>query len=207
MGRTREPGGPDWEEQFVAYYSARGAILRRTAFLLCGDWHLAEDLTQTTFVNLYQAWRRIERHEVLDQYARRVLLRAFLDHRRRPWRRDVVAAPDSPDLDAEVWHDRGPEERMVLRSALLRLSKRRRAVLVLRFWADLSVEQVADVLQCPVGTVKSQTARGLAELREILGGALGDLAPPGRRLGSVTVDHVWQTAPLTAGLAMDRGGV
>ena len=190
MGRTRKPDRLDWEEQFVAYYLARGAILRRTAFLLCGDWHLAEDLTQTTFVNLYRAWRRIERHEVLDQYARRVLLRAFLDHRRRPWRRDVVAAPDNPHLDAEIWHDRGPEERMVLRTALLRLSNRRRAVLVLRFWADLSVDQVADVLRCPVGTVKSQTARGLAELREILGGHLDDLASPGRRWGSRTVDQV-----------------
>ena len=174
MGSAR--GRPAWEDDFVAYYADRGNILRRTAFLLCGDWHLAEDLTQITFTNLYLAWNRIERHDVLDQYARRVLLRAFLNQRRRPWRREVFTAPDSADLDTGVWHDRGRDDRLVLRTALLRLTRQRRAVLVLRFWADLSVEQVAEILDCPAGTVKSQTARGLANLRAILGDALRDLA-------------------------------
>ena len=172
-------GRQAWEEEFVAYYAERGAVLRRTALLLCGDWHLAEDLTQTTFINLYRHWNRIERHDVLDQYARRVLLRAFLNQGRRPWRREIVTSPDSPDLDTGIWHDREPDERLVLRTALLRLPRQRRAVLVLRFWADLSVEQVADVLDCPTGTVKSQTARGLAELRAILGDALRDSGPMG----------------------------
>jgi RNA polymerase sigma-70 factor (sigma-E family) len=171
---SRQPGRRAWEEEFIAYYAARGDILRRTAFVLCGDWYLAEDLLQITFTNLYRVWKRIERREVMDQYARRVLLRAFLNERRRPWRREVSTAPDSADLDAGVWYDRGSEESLVLRTALLRLSRQRRAVLVLRFWADLSVEQVAEVLQCPVGTVKSQTARGLAELRAILGSGVSD---------------------------------
>ena len=57
-----------WEDDFVAYYAAKGDMLRRTAFVLCGDWHLAEDLTQTAFTNLYRVWTRIERHDVLDQY-------------------------------------------------------------------------------------------------------------------------------------------
>jgi len=160
-----------WEDDFVRYYTERGPILRRTAMLLCGDWHQAEDLTQLTFINLYRHWHRIERHDVLDQYARRVLLRTFLNQRRRPWRREIATPPESAELDTGVWLDREPAERLLLRTALLRLSKQRRAVLVLRFWADLSVEQVAEVLECPIGTVKSQTARGLAELRAILGEA------------------------------------
>ena len=80
-------GGRD-DDEFVAFYRARGRHLRDTAYLLCGDWHLAEDLTQITFTKLYRSWRRIERHDVLDQFARRVLMRAFLDERRRPWRRE-----------------------------------------------------------------------------------------------------------------------
>jgi len=166
-----------WEDDFVAYYAAKGDILRRTAFVLCGDWHLAEDLTQTTFTNLYRVWNRIERHDVLDQYARRVLLRTFLDQRRRPWRREVPTVPASADLDRSRWEDAGPEDRLVLSTVLLRLPKRRRAVLVLRFWADLSVEQVAEILDCPIGTVKSLTARGLADLRALLGDTLTDLGP------------------------------
>lgn len=159
----------------MAYYTARADILRRTAYVLCGDWHLAEDLTQTAFTNLYRAWNRIERHDVLDQYARQVLLRAFLDQRRRPWRREVATAPESAQLDLARAEDRGAEERVVLRDALLRLPRRRRAVLVLRFWADLSVEQVAEILGCPTGTVKSLTARGLADLRAALGDSGVDL--------------------------------
>ena len=156
------------DDDFVAYYTARGAGLHHTAYLLCGDWHLAEDLTQTTFTKLYRVWRRVERHDVLDQYARRVLLRVFLDERRRPWRREFATVPDSPALDVTAPADPVPDERLELQAALMRLSKRHRAVLVLRFWADLSVEQVADVLGCSTGTVKSQTSRGLAGLRTVL---------------------------------------
>jgi RNA polymerase sigma-70 factor (sigma-E family) len=157
------------EDEFVAYYVSRGDRLRRTAFLLCGDWHLAEDLTQITFVKLYQRWQRIERHDVMDQYARRVLLRTFLDDRRLlPRRREVATEPRSSTLDNRVHHDPVPDDRLVLREALLRLSPQHRAVLVLRFWEDLPVEQVAEILACSTGTVKSQTSRGLARLREVL---------------------------------------
>lgn len=165
------------DEEFVAYYAARGRALRDTAYLLCGDWHLAEDLTQTTFTKLYRRWHRIERHDVLDQYARRVLLRAFLDERRRPWRREVSHVPDSAALDRQAppdpraGPDAAPDQREALRAALLALSERHRAVLVLRFWLDLSVEQTAAILNCSAGTVKSQTSRGLAHLRQVLGPA------------------------------------
>jgi RNA polymerase sigma-70 factor (sigma-E family) len=168
MGRVRRGGRLTEESDFVAYYTARGGSLRQTAYLLCGDWHLAEDLTQTAFTKLYQAWHRIERRDGMDQYARQVLLRAFLDERRRPWRRERAVSPDSVALDSRSHHDPEPDDRVLLRAALSRLSKRHRAVLVLRFWADLSVEQVAEALGCSTGTVKSQTSRGLANLRQAL---------------------------------------
>lgn len=157
------------DAEFVEFYAARGGDLRNTAYLLCGDWHLAEDLTQTVFTKIYRAWHRIQRHDVLDRYARRVLLHAFLDERRRPWRREHPTVPESAVLDRKAPDQALPEERMQLHRALMGLSKRHRAVLVLRFWADLSVEQVAEILGCSTGTVKSQTSRGLANLRAVLG--------------------------------------
>ena len=156
------------DDEFVAYYRARGAELRNTAYLLCGNWHLAEDLTQITFTKLYKAWHRIERREVLDQFARRVLLRAFLDERRRPWRREFSAPPHGSTLDTGAHVDRVPGH-PELAEALMRLPKRTRAVLILRFWADLPVDQVADIVGCPRGTVLSSTSRGLASLRAVLG--------------------------------------
>jgi RNA polymerase sigma-70 factor (sigma-E family) len=184
MSVRRRSADRGYEDDFVAYYQARAGILRRTAYLLAGDWQLAEDLTQTTFIKLYQRWHRIERHDVLDQYARRVLLRTFLDERRRPWRREhasglaasAMAPGTSHEQDGSAAH--GVEDRLVLRTALARIPKRRRAVLVLRFWTDLSVEQVADILGCSPGTVRSQTSRGLADLRDALGGELADLGQP-----------------------------
>ena len=167
MGLLNWNGRPAQESDFIAFYTERGDLLRNTAYLLCGDWHLAEDLTQTTFTKLYRSWQRIERRDTMDQYARKTLMRVFLDERRRPWRREYATAPGSTALDSTARED-PRDEPSVLHTALMRLPKRRRAVLVLRFWADMSVEQVADALDCSVGTVKSQTARGLAQLRGLL---------------------------------------
>ena len=144
-------------------------MLRSTAYLLCGDWHLAEDLTQTVFIKLYRAWRRIERHDTMDQFARKVLLRTYLDERRRPWRREFPTEPDTEELEVAQPGD-DPEGRMAIRQAVAQLTRQHRAVLVLRFWEDMSVEQVAELLGCSPGTVKSQTSRGLASLRKLLGG-------------------------------------
>jgi RNA polymerase sigma-70 factor (sigma-E family) len=165
LGRRRQDAG------FVAYYEARAAAVRKTAYVLCGDWHLAEDLTQIAFTKLYQAWHRLERHEVLDRYVRQVLVRAFLDDRRRPWRREHPTTPDSPVLDRLVHDDQRSDERDVLLGALAQVPARRRAVLVLRYWEDLSIEQVAELLGCSPGTVRSQSSRGLDDLRAVLGAA------------------------------------
>jgi RNA polymerase sigma-70 factor (sigma-E family) len=167
---SRKP--PD--DDFVNFYNARARRLRSTAYLLCGDWHLAQDLTSQVFTKLYRVWWRIERTGPVDAYAHRVLLRAFLDERRRPWRREVPVAtvlPESMPIDAPG------DDRVLLWAALAALPTRQRAVLVLRFWADLSVEQTAAALECAPGTVKSQTSDALANLRRRLGGALDDLRP------------------------------
>jgi len=163
FGRRRQ------DTEFVAYYEARAAVVRKTAYVLCGDWHLAEDLSQIAFTKLYRAWHRLERHETLDGYVRRVLLRAFLDDRRRPWRREYPISPDSPMLDSAIDGDLGSDERDTLLAALARVPERRRAVLVLRYWEDLSIEQVAELLGCSTGTVRSQASRGLNDLRAALG--------------------------------------
>ena len=174
MGPLRKGFRRPYDGEFVAYYNARAALLRNTAYLLCGDWHLAEDLTPVALTKLYRAWPRIERHDTIDQYARQVLLRTFLDERRRPWRREKPTPPEDAVLDVTAPEVGGTEDREVLRNALRQVPKRRRAVLILRFWADLPVEQVADLLGCSIGTVKSQTSRGLADLRD----ALGQLTQP-----------------------------
>jgi RNA polymerase sigma factor (sigma-70 family) len=143
------------------------ATWRRTAFLLCRDWHLADDLVATVLDRLYRQWHRREAIRSLDAYVGGMLARAVVDEHRRPWRRELLDAHDDDrdtpgrgDVDATV-------ERMTLDSYLARLGPRRRAVLVLRFYCDLSVEETAEVLGVSVGTVKSQTSRGLETLRAL----------------------------------------
>ena len=116
---------------------------------------------------MYLAWRRVSRYEALDQYVRRVLMRSFLDEKRRPWRREFSHSQDG-DVFEGATADEPSEERIELLAALATVPPRQRAVIVLRFWADLSVEQVAATLDCAPGTVKSQCARGLRTLREAL---------------------------------------
>lgn len=150
--------------EFDEFARSRQVRLRRAAYLLCGDWHLAEDLTQTSLAKLYAVWRQV-RMDSPDGYARRVLFRTFVDEsrRRRWWERpsahqyDVAAPVQDSDL------------RLTLLAALRQVPARSRAVLVLRFWEDQSVEETAAALGCSTGTVKSQTSRGLATLRRILG--------------------------------------
>jgi RNA polymerase sigma-70 factor (sigma-E family) len=162
------------DEEFAAYFRARRDAVRRTAFLLCGDWHRADDHAQAAFVKLHRHWRRIRDHDALDGWMRRTLVRAVVDESRRPWRREKVplAAAAEPSVadraDAVV-------TREALVAGLRSVPARQRAVLVLRFFDGLDVAQTAEVLGCSTGTVKSQTAHGLAALRTALGDALDDL--------------------------------
>jgi RNA polymerase sigma-70 factor (sigma-E family) len=157
----------DWERDYAAWVDGRGAALRGTAYLLCGNWHGAEDLTQTAFTKLYLAWRRIDRGGSVDAYARQVLVRAFLDERRRPWRREHASA-EPPDTPAPGDATGAVAERLALEAALRALPRTQRAVLVLRYWCDLDVQATAAALDISDGTVKSATSRGLAALRAVL---------------------------------------
>lgn len=168
---------PHWERDFAAYVDGRGAALRGTAYLLCGDWHAAEDLTQAALTKLYLAWRRIDRAGSVDAYARRVLLRTFLDERRRPWRRERPAA-EPPERPVITDAPHGVDERLALEAALRRLPRTQRAVVVLRHWCDLDVRETAAVLGISEGTVKSASSRGLAALREVLQGSRPQPGPP-----------------------------
>ncbi|TDO49009.1 RNA polymerase sigma-70 factor (sigma-E family) [Kribbella sp. VKM Ac-2571] len=156
----------DRDAAFEAYFAARSDAMRGTAYLLCGDWHRAEDLVQQTFTKLYLVWRRIQRHEAMDSYTRQTLIRTFLSERRRGWFRHESVASETTDRAAPSADF--ADERLVLLEALVKVPPRQRAVLVLRYWEDQSVEQTAELLDCSAGTVKSQAARGLATLRGLL---------------------------------------
>lgn len=155
----------DRDTAFADYFAARSDAMRRTAYLLCGDWHRAEDLVQVAFTKLYLAWRRITRHDALDAYARQTLVRTFLSERRLGWFRKESVSDEPGDTPITR---AGPEDRMVLQEALRQVPPGQRAVLVLRYWEDMSVEETAKVLNCSTGTVKSQAARGLQTLRDLL---------------------------------------
>ena len=157
-------------EEFGELFASKAAPLRRTAYLLCGDWHRAEDLVQTSFARMYAAWPRVRDPQALEAYLRRTLLHAHLDESRRRWRGEtptaVLPETEAPGADSET------EDRMVLLAALAQVPPRQRACLVLRYFDDCSVEETARALGCSEGTVKSNTARGLTALRAALGSAL-----------------------------------
>jgi RNA polymerase sigma-70 factor (sigma-E family) len=152
-------------EGFAQFVEGRQRALQRTAWLLTGDWALAEDLVQTALVRSWPRWERIRRRDDPEIYVRRVMVNTWTSWSRRRWRGEQPsgALPDGQaagDVAAEV------AVRMAVRGALGSLSHRQRAVLVLRVFDDLSEAQVAQVLDCAVGTVKSTMARALARLRE-----------------------------------------
>jgi RNA polymerase sigma-70 factor (sigma-E family) len=152
-------------EEFVEFAAAASARLRRTAFLLCGDWHTAEDLAQATLARLFVSWRRISRRDAAHAYALRTLTNLYLADRRTKRAGEVVTS-ELPERPVE-WA--APELRMVVLAALATLPPSARAIVVLRYWADMSVEQVADLVGCSPGTVKSQSSRALVKLRPLLG--------------------------------------
>jgi RNA polymerase sigma-70 factor (sigma-E family) len=159
-------------QEFTDFAAAEMVRLRRTAYLLCGDWHAAEDLTQIALTKTLLAWRRISRHENAHAYAYRTLVNAYLGQRRTRKSGEVLMSR-LPEAAAQ---DSTAELRVVLLAALAMLPRHARAVVVLRYWEDLSIEQVAGILRCSVGNVKSQSARALQKLRDQLGHSLPELA-------------------------------
>jgi RNA polymerase sigma-70 factor (sigma-E family) len=168
-------------EEFVEFAEACSPRLRRTAFLLCGDWHTAEDLVQTALAKVFLSWHRIRRKDAAQAYATRTLVNTYLADKRLMRAGEILThtPPERPVVSPM------PETRIVVLDALATLPPRGRAVVVLRYWSDLSVEQVAAVLGCSPGNVKSQSARSLDKLREVLGETMHETGspdrPPGRR--------------------------
>jgi RNA polymerase sigma-70 factor (sigma-E family) len=161
------------DEQFRAYVlTLRGQLLRTATFLASGDRFAAEDLVQTALMRLYVAWPRV-RSETIDAYARKALLNALIDDRRRAFTRNERAHAQVPDI---VSDDRPTTEtEAAVFHALAALPPRMRAAVVLRHLCELSVAETADALNCSEGTVKSQTARALTQLRTAL---TPDVLPP-----------------------------
>jgi len=146
--------------------AARAPALRRTAYVMCGDWHHAEDLVQIAFAKLYGAWSRIGDSDGLDGYLRTTLTHTVIDESRRGFRRRERPSAHLPEVEAP---SPAPSDvRQVLLQALAAVPARQRTCLVLRYFDDASVAEVARILGCHEGTVKSQTSRGLANLRRIL---------------------------------------
>jgi RNA polymerase sigma-70 factor (sigma-E family) len=161
------------DDEFTSFAEVASSRLMATAFLLCGDWHTAEDLAQTTLAKVFASWWRIRSRDAIHAYAQRTLLNSYLAHYRRRQRREVLTA-DIAALPGRVVEPQTPELRLALIDALATLPPRARAVVVLRYWEDLSIDQVAALLGCSTGNVKSQSARALDKLRLLLDDSQAD---------------------------------
>ncbi|MFY1634345.1 SigE family RNA polymerase sigma factor [Solwaraspora sp. WMMB335] len=154
------------EEQFRDFVASRSGALLRTAYLLAGDWATAEDLLQTALTKTYLAWKRLGEIDAVEPYARRVLVNTATSWWRRRWHgerpTEILPERAGPDLIQEQL------ERDVIWRHVKALPARQRAVLVLRFYEDLSEAQTAALLNISPGTVKSQTSRALGTLRKRL---------------------------------------
>jgi RNA polymerase sigma-70 factor (sigma-E family) len=153
--------GDDRDEAFSAFAAAVTPRLFRSALLMCGDWHLAEDLVQTTLGKLYVAWRRVERADAPEAYARGTLTKTFLSHRR------VRRNNETPtvDLGDHAGTAQDSSTRLELFAALRTLEPLDRAVVVLRYWEDRSVAETARDVQLSEGAVRTRASRALARLR------------------------------------------
>jgi RNA polymerase sigma-70 factor (sigma-E family) len=159
----------DSEQAFAAYVAGRRRALLRAAWLLTGDWHLAEDLVQTSLAKTYLAWQRMDSP---DAYVRRVMVTTYVTWWRRRWHGEQPTA-DLPETAMPPGADYGVRQQVY--AVLRELPRRQRAVVVLRYFEDLTETETAAALGCSVGTVKSQNARAMARLRAHA--ALADLAP------------------------------
>lgn len=147
--------------EFEEYAAARWPALYRTALLLTGQPAEAEDLAQTTLVKVYAGWAKVSRADSPDAYVRRMLVNELTSDRRRGARRAALAPVPPPDLV----HPDDPSQRLDLWRQVLALPPKQRAVLVLRFYEDLTESETAHVLGVALGTVKSQAHAALRTLR------------------------------------------
>ncbi|WP_020391132.1 SigE family RNA polymerase sigma factor [Kribbella catacumbae] len=155
------------DREYLEYVAAhRGRMLRTARLLTSGDAYWAEDLVQVALTKLYVHWGKIRQTEGAASYADRILVNAFIDERRRLWRSRETATAEM--LDAEPAPGPDQADRLTVLDALAQLPKRQRAAVVLRYFRDLDTAAVAELMGCSQGTVKSQTARGLEKLRDLI---------------------------------------
>ena len=159
------------EAGYVEFATARGGALFRTAWLLTGDWHLAQDLVQDTLGRLYARWPAVAAADRPEAYARTVLVRLFLSQRRRRSSTErptaLVDEVPAPDGDSDL--------RVTLLDALARLDRLDRSVVVLRYWQDLDAATTAELVGLSPAAVRTRCSRALARLREVLGDDLAHL--------------------------------
>ncbi|QES52623.1 SigE family RNA polymerase sigma factor [Streptomyces venezuelae] len=161
------------DEEFQGFVTSRWPRLMRTAYLLTGEQHAAEDLLQSSMEKVYASWRKVSQADDADAYVRRVLANTHARKFRRRLREDL--APPGVDEPSVTLADR-PEsgdriaqadDRAALMRGLAALPLRQRQAVVLRYWEDLSETQAAAAMGCSVGAVKSNAAKGIAKLRAI----------------------------------------
>lgn len=155
------------EAEFSEFVEVNLASLRKFGYLVCGDWHRAEDAVQTVLTKLYLQWRKVDRRAPIA-YAQRMVVNALNDVHRRAWFRREQLKNELPEHAVVIEGEAASDRRLMVLAALAQLPTRRRATLVLRFWADRTVDETADIMGCSPATVKSQTSRALATLRGLL---------------------------------------
>jgi RNA polymerase sigma-70 factor (sigma-E family) len=155
-------------EDFREFAAARAGQLFRIAYLVCGDWHEAQDLVQTTLAKLFVAWHRMQHTQSPDAYARKVLLNAYLSQRRLKRATETPVADPADPAEPTAARADDADLRLTLVAALRRLPPRSRAVVVLRYIDDHSIEATAEALGISTAAVKSLNTRGLAQLRDLL---------------------------------------
>ncbi|GGR12454.1 SigE family RNA polymerase sigma factor [Streptomyces roseolus] len=161
-------------DEFLEFASARtGQLFRSACLLTSGDVHLAEDLTQETLGKMYALWGRVPRIGNPAAYAQTVLVRTFLSHQRR---RSATERPLGELPDHTPDDGRDPLLRIALLDALAALPPKDRAVVVLRYWEDRSVEETADALHTSSAAVRTRSTRALGKLRQRLGGSIAEFA-------------------------------
>jgi RNA polymerase sigma-70 factor (sigma-E family) len=168
--------GPE-DDEFAAFVRERSQGLARTAFLLTGNFAAAEDLLQASLVKVLKRWPALRDRGNADAYVRRVMVTTHASWWRRRWRGELPST-SVPELVSSDETDT-VDERAVLFAALKHLPPRQRAAVVLRHYDGLSEAATAAALACSVGTIKSQTARGLATLRKLLAESPLPVSPVG----------------------------
>ncbi|HEX5988107.1 MAG TPA: SigE family RNA polymerase sigma factor [Nocardioides sp.] len=162
--RVKAQAQQDKDAEFEAYMAARQPSLLRTAYLISGDRHTAEDLVQTALAKLYLSWDRVHDRHMLDGYVRRIIVNEHNSLWRRAWKKRELSTDTLPD-DRTVTHEHDEGQRDALWEFVQTLPRRQRAVIVLRYYEDLSEAEIAETLGVSVGTVKSQASRALAAMR------------------------------------------